>query len=419
VPAWYEVRTASTYRGVHAIEIRMRDPSYLRAFPPLRCETPLWGLHCRWKIYMMRVSELPRPSPERLLLQAQAEENKRWGARLKIFLGYAAGVGKSYRMLDEARRRHDRGEDVVVGAIQPQQSEDLHAILQQLELIPPLPTSEGQTLDLEAVLRRAPQVCVIDPLAATNPPGSRNSHRWQDVQELLRSGISVLTSVNLLHVEGYKEKVQAITGKDTAETIPKSFLLAADDIVIVDVPTDLCLSRLGEKLTSIGISNSQERQLSELRELALLLTAEVVDAQLESYVHAHGIKSVFGTQERFLVCITPDSNALAMIESGRRNKERFQGELHVLYVRRRSRSEHENPTMETYLDAARRAGAATEVLESDDPITAITQFAREKRITQIFIGHGSDENWRDRFFGGPVLRLMRAAEGIDVRVFPR
>src|SRR5882672_3482208 len=221
----------------------------------------------------MRVSELPRPSPERLLKQVQAEENKRWGAKLKIFLGYAPGVGKSYRMLDEARRRHERGEDVVVGAVHR------------------------------------------DPLAARNPPGSRHAHRWQDVQELLRNGISVLSSVNLLHVEGYKEKVQAITGKNTTETIPKSFLLAADDIVIVDVPTDLCLWRQGEKLTATGISNSQERQLSELRELALLLTAEVVDAQLESYVHAHGIEPVFGAHERFLICMTPHSNAPAMIES--------------------------------------------------------------------------------------------------------
>jgi two-component system sensor histidine kinase KdpD len=194
----------------------------------------------------MRVSDLPRPSPERLLRQAQAEENKRWGARLKIFLGYAPGVGKSYRMLDEARRRHERGEDVVVAAMQAQQSGDLLALVQKLELVPPLPTSEGQAIDVEAVLRRSPQVCVIDPLAARNPTVSRNPHRWQDVQDLLRNGISVLTSVNLLHVEEYKEKVQAITGKDTTETIPKSFLLAADDIVIVDVPTDLCLWRLGE-----------------------------------------------------------------------------------------------------------------------------------------------------------------------------
>src|SRR5580692_5964216 len=297
----------------------------------------------------MRISDPVRPSPERLPKQVQAEESKRWGARLKIFLGYAPGVGKSYRMLDEARRRHERGEDVVVGAIQGQQSDEVKA---------------------------------------------------------------------LLHVEEYREKVQAITGKYTTETIPKSFLLAADDIVIVDVPADLCLARSGEKLTSIGISNAQERKLSELRELALLLTAEVVDAQLETYVHAHGIQPVFGTHERFLVCITPHSNALAMIESGERNKERFQGELYAVYVCERGRSKRERVTIRRYFEAAKKAGASTEVLESDDPISAIVEFAREKRITQIFIGHSDRNSLRDRVFGDPVLRLIRAAEGIDVRVFP-
>jgi two-component system sensor histidine kinase KdpD len=285
-------------------------------------------------------------------------------------------------------------------------------------MIPPLQTLDGQGIDLDAILRRAPRVCVIDPLAAKNPPGSKHAYRWQDVQELLRNGISVLSSVNLLHVEEYKEKVQAITGKNTTETIPKSFLLAADDIVIVDVPTDLCLWRQGQKLTSTGISNSQERQLSELRELALLLTAEVVDAQLESYVHAHGIEPVFGTHERFLVCLTPYSNAAAMIESGERNKERFQGELYAVYVCEPGRSKRERVTIRRYFDAAKQAGASTEVLESVDPISAIVDFAHQKRITQIFIGHSAHNTWRDRIFGDPVLRLMRAAEGIDVRVFP-
>jgi len=332
-----------------------------------------------------RIPELSRPDPERLLKQVQAEENKRWGARLKIFLGYSTGVGKSYRMLDEARRRHERGEDVVVGAVQDRQPEDVQVLLSKLESVPLLPTPEGQSLDMDAILRRHPQVCVIDPLAARNPAGSRNAHRWEDVQELLRDGISVLTSVNLLHVEEYREKVQAITGKETSETIPKSFLLTADDIVIVDVPTDLCLSRLGEKLTATGISNTQERKLSELRELTLLLTAEVVDAQLESYVQTHGIEPVFGTQERFLVCITPSSNSLSMIESGRRNKERFQGELYVIYVRDPAASAEDVTKIDAYLDTAKEAGAVPEVLESDNPISAIVEFAYQNRITQIFV----------------------------------
>src|SRR5499425_267910 len=344
----------------------------------------------------MRISELPRPNPERLLRQVQAEESKKWGARLKIFLGYAPGVGKSYRMLDEARRRHERGEDVVVGALQGQRSEEVQALARNLELVAPLETPQGEVVDVEAILRRAPQVCVIDPLAAKNPEGNRNLYRWQDVQELLRNGISVLTSVNLLHVEEYKEKVQAITGKDTAETIPKAFLLAADDIVIVDVPPDLCLWRQGEKLTSTGISNYQERKLSELRELALLLTAEVVDAQLESYVQAHGIEPVFGTHERFLVCMTPHSNALAMIESGKRNKERFQGDLYAVYVCEPGQSKRDGAKIRRYLESAEQAGATTEVLESDDPISAIVDVAKHKRITQIFIGNSNHSTWRDR-----------------------
>lgn len=366
----------------------------------------------------MRISELPKPSPERLLKQVQAEESKQLGARLKIFLGYAPGVGKSYRMLDEARRRHERGEDVIVGAVQRPQSDELQALLQKLERIDPLETPDGQAMDLDAILSRTPQVCVVDPLAAENPPRSRNRYRWQDVQELLRNGVSVLTSVNLLHVEEYREKVQVITGKQTTETIPKSFLLAADDIVIVDVPTDLCLWRLGEKLTPTGISNSRERQLSELRELALLLTAEVVDAQLESYVQAHGIEPVFGTHERFLVCITPECNAKTMIESGKRNKERFQGELFVVYVQPGYITEDEKVAIESHLQSAREAGATTEILGSSDAIEAIIQFAQQNRITQIFIGHRAQENWSDRLFGDPVLRLIRATEGIDVRVFP-
>jgi two-component system sensor histidine kinase KdpD len=367
----------------------------------------------------MRVVETSRPDPERLLKQVEAEESKQWGAKLKIFLGYAPGVGKSYRMLDEARRRHERGEDVVVGAVQDKQSDDIQALLQQLEKIPLIDTPHGHAADVDAILRRAPQVCIIDPLAARNPPGSRHEHRWQDVQELLNNGISVLSSVNLLYVEEYRDKVRSITGKDTAETIPKSFLLAADEIVIVDVPTDLCLWRQGEELTPTGISNLQERQLSDLRELALLLTAEVVDAQLESYVHEHGIEPVFGAHERFLICMTPHSDALTMIEKGERNKERFQGELYAVYVSESGQSRQEKAAIQTYMEAAKKAGAITEVLQGEDPISAITRFAREKRITQIFIGHSAHNTWRKRIFGDPVRRLIREAEGIDVRIFPR
>src|SRR5260370_21030405 len=139
------------------------------------------------------------------------------------------------------------------------------------------------------------------------------------------------------------------------------------------------------------------------------MTAEVVDAQLESYVHAHGIELVFGTHERFLLCMTPRSNALGMIESGERNKERFQGELHAVYVCEPGRSKRERATIRRYFDAAKKAGADTEVLESDDPISAIVEFARHKRFTQISIGQSANHTWRNRFFGDPELRLIRPA----------
>ncbi|HJY86693.1 MAG TPA: universal stress protein, partial [Candidatus Acidoferrales bacterium] len=332
--------------------------------------------------------------------------------------GYASGVGKSYRILDEARRRHERGEDVVIGAVQGQRSQEVQALVERLEMVPPCPTSDEQALDVEAVLRRRPQVCVVDPLAFKNPAGSRHAHRWQDVEELLRAGISVLTGINLLHIEEFCEKVEAITGKHTTETIPKAFLLAADEIVIVDVPPDLALARMGEKLTPTGISNERERQLSELRELALLLTAEVVEAQLESYLRAHGIEPLYGTQERILVCITPRSDALSMIASGKRNKERFHGELFVVYVRQPHLSANDRAAIDRYLAAAREAGAVVEILESRDPASAIIEFARRKRITQIFVGHSLRRNWRDRLFGDPVQQLIRAAERMDVRIFP-
>src|ERR1700747_1800788 len=133
----------------------------------------------------MRVSELPRPSPERLLKQVQAEENKRWGARLKIFLGYAPGVGKSFRMLDEARRRHERGEDVVIGAVQPRVPPEVEPILLKLEVIPLKTVGDGTAIDVDALIARNPAVCVVDGLAYNNPPGLRNPTRWQDVKELV------------------------------------------------------------------------------------------------------------------------------------------------------------------------------------------------------------------------------------------
>ena len=359
-----------------------------------------------------------RPDPELLLKQLDAQGEQLQHERLKVFLGYASGVGKSFRMLDEGRRRRARGQDVVIGAIQSNLTPDLERLVETLEVIPLKKVGDGEAMDVEAILRRRPQVCLVDGVAYDNPPGSKNPKRWQDVEELLAAGIIVITALNLQHIEERGEDVERITGKRVKETVPERFLYAADEIVIVDVPPELLLERAGQPATADASPADAPRRLSELREIALLLAAEVVDKQLEGYLLAHGIEQLWGTQERILVCLTPVSNAQAMIASGRRNVDRFHGELFTVYVRHDRLSEKDEAILEDRLASARLLGAETAALDGDDPVETLMDFARNHRITQIFLGHPSREHWWDRLLGGPLDRLIRAAEGIDVRVFP-
>jgi len=358
-----------------------------------------------------------RRTPEELLLQVQAEEAQSNRGRLKIFLGYASGVGKSFRMLDEGRRRAERGQDVVVGAIQLPPTPDVEALLKRLEAIP-LRTADGvNTMDVAAVLKRMPRVCIVDGLAWDNPPGSMNRSRWQDVRQLLDAGIAVIASINIQYIAELQGPVEKITGKHVTQTVPQSFLYEADEIVVVDAPPEMCFGHSGKGVA--GDPGRLAHQLSELREIALLFAADVVDHQLESYLKQNGVAASFGTQERILVCITPRTSAKAMIESGKRNADRFHGELIAAHVRQGNMGEEAKEALNRNLEMARDAGAQVEILEGDDPIEAILEFARERGVTQVFVGHGQDSKWWHRWTGGPVGRLMRGAQGIDVRVFPQ
>ncbi len=346
-------------------------------------------------------------------------------------------------MLDEARRRRKRGEDVVVGAIQPKVSGEVEALLQKMPVIPLRTIGGVPTMDVEAILRRHPQVCVVDGLAYDNPPGSPHSKRWQDVEHLLSEGIAVIATVNLQHIEERREQVERITGKRVKETVPESFLRNADEIEIVDAPPDFCLQHVASPL-ALAIDNyinghndfclqrdpsplaagetrattSLPQQLSGLREIALLLAADVVDHQLEAYLTRHGIEQVWGAHERILVCVSPYAEAAEMIASGRRNADRFHGELFVAYNNRPDITPEEKALLEKNLSHARAAGARIEPLDGEDPAYTIMQFARAHCITQIFLANRMSHNWWDRVFGRPVEHLIRAAENIDVRVFP-
>ncbi len=360
-----------------------------------------------------------RPDPEQLLRQVEAEEKYRQRGRLKVLLGYARGVGKSFRMLDEGRRRRERGEDVVVGAVQDNSPPEVEALLRNMEVIPLRTVAGAPVMDIDAILRRHPQVCLVDSLAYNNPPGSPHSQRWQDAEQLLEAGISVIATVNLQYIEEQHDKVEMITGRRYPEAIPQAFLNAADEIELVDASPETALQRssgAGEARESV---KNRERQFSELRELALLLAAEVVDHQLETYLQHQHIEQHWGTQERILVWVTPYSDAASMIASGKRNADRFQGEFFITCFSQPDLSPLEKAMLDQNLVYARAACAHLEVLDAEDRVAAIVQFARAHGITQIFVRRNAREGLWERFLGGPIDRLILKAEGIDVRVFPR
>lgn len=363
----------------------------------------------------MSSPETRRPNPEELLRRVQADERREGRGRLKIFLGYASRVGKSFRMFDEGRRRKERGQDVVVGALQSGITPDIQEILSHLDVVPSISTKHAgrdyEVMDMAALFRRHPQVCLIDGLAYDNPPGSRNPQRWQDVSELLDRGISVITAVNLQHIREQQDAVERITGKRAQNCIPEAFLHDADEIEVIDAPPDSLMDRTGSK------PMLEPRRLAELRELALLLAADVVDHQLQEYLDSHGVAARAGAQERILCCITPRSNAAEMMRSGLRNKLRFHGALLVAYVEQPNLRPQDRERLEANLSLARDIGAEVHSLQAADFVEAILNFAREQRITQLFLGHTSRAG-RSWFIRSPLDRLIDGSEGLDVRIFP-
>lgn len=350
-----------------------------------------------------------RRNPETLLREIEAAEHASRVGQLKVFLGYAPGVGKSFRLLDEGRRRHERGEDVVVAAVQPDLLPDLARVIRGIEVVAPMQVGDVPVLDVAALLERRPQVCLIDGLAYDNPPDARHAKRYQDVEELLDAGISVLTTIGLEYIAEQQDFVRQIVGRTPTQAVPLEFVARADEVVVVDAPPEA-----GE---DAGVGDADA--LSALRQRALLLTAEVVDRQLEAYLQRHGIESSWGTQERILVCMTPRANAARMLAAGRRTVDRFHGELFATYVVQEHLTEEDRMANERNATLARAQQARLDVLEGRDPAATILEYARRQGITQIFVGHSLRRTWMTRLRGTPLERLIREAEGIDVRVFPQ
>jgi two-component system, OmpR family, sensor histidine kinase KdpD len=346
-----------------------------------------------------------RRDPEALLREVESAEHSERRGQLKVFLGYGPGAGASFRLFDEGRRRHERGEDVVVAAMDVEPAPDVSGLTHDLEVIPPKAAAGGVALDVDALVARRPGVCLVDGLACDNPAGSRRARRYQDVEDLLAAGISVLTSLNLEHIAEQQGFVREVTGSASPHGVPQEFVSRADEVVVVDVPASLDESGAGA--------------LSALRQRALLLTAEVVDRQLEAYLQRHGIRSAWGTQERILVCMTPRANAAKMLAAARRNVDRFHGELFAVYVVQPGLTPEDRMANERNATLARAQDAHLDVLEGRDPVDTILDYARRRNITQVFVGHSLRRTWRERFGRTPLTRLIRGAEGMDVRVFPQ
>ena len=252
-------------------------------------------------------------------------------------------------------------------------------------------------MDVAQVLVRAPQVCLVDGLAYNNPTGSRNLYRWQDVEELLTAGISVVASVNIQYIDDQQAAVEKITGKRVSQTVPRAFFNTADEIVIVDSSLD----------------TASERD-SKLREMALLLSADIIDAGLQLYLELHGAEPVRGTQERLLIFLTAGVNASRMVASALRSASRFHCEVVAVYM-----SQQISEPLEKSLAPARAAGIRVQSLEGQEPIEAVVRYARMQGITQIYVGHNVNHSWRTRFFGSAAGLLVKAARGMDVRIFPQ
>jgi two-component system sensor histidine kinase KdpD len=317
-------------------------------------------------------------------------------------------------MVDEGRRRRERGQDVVVGAIQPKVDGQIARLLQQLEIIPLKQVDGCSVMDMETILRRHPRVCLVDGLAFDNPADAAHASRWQDVEQLLKEGISVMASINIGYIAEYQERVSRLTGKRVTQTVPVEFILEADEIVVVDAPANVCISKEGAEQDV----EDRRRQLAELRELALVLAADVVDRQLEGYLQRNGVRQGWGTQERIMICLTPRANAARMLEVGRRIAESFHGELIAAHVHQKQLDPVNQRALDANLELARQAGARVEELAGEDSIQAIVDYAHTHGITQIFVGHSMREGWLTKIFGTPLDRLLRKRRGADVRVFP-
>ncbi len=348
--------------------------------------------------------------------------------RLRVYLGYAAGVGKTFAMLGEGHRRNERGTDVVIGYFEPHERPKTIALAQDLETIPRRSIEyAGRTfeeMDVGAIISRAPEVALVDELAHTNVPGSRNEKRWQDVEELLEAGITVITTLNLQHIESLNDVVERITGVRQQETIPDDVVRRADQIELVDMSPWSLRRRMAhgnvyppEKIDAALANYFREGNLTALRELALLWVADRVDESLQGYMEEHGIQAPWETRERVVVAVSGGADGERLIRRGARVARRRNGELLAVHVATGDAVPDETrERLARFRDLVADVGGTFHEVAGADVATAILDVARAENATLIILGASSRPRWSELLRGSVINRLIRGSGPIDVHV---
>lgn len=370
-----------------------------------------------------------RLTPEEALKQYKIQNT----GTLKIFLGYAPGVGKTFSMLNEANRRFERGEDVVVGYFE---SHERHDTIDQLKDLPIMPLKQIphgsiilKEMDVDAIIERNPKLVIVDELAHTNATGSKNKKRYEDVIEILNAGINVYSTVNLQHLESLNDIVKQITGITVNETIPDN-IIAEAEVVVIDIPPASLRNRLKRGdiykpfLVESALSNFfRNGNLTALRELTLRQIADEVDEDLEEYKINHDINENWYTCERIMVSISSNPKSQRLIRLGARIAKKYKCQLYVVYVNcTHMMSTKETPqrlkTLHDNILLAQKFNAEVVELSGKSISHALLKFSHEKHITQLIIGHPHRSKFQRLFRGSTTNKFLEHAKDIQIIVVP-
>ena len=381
--------------------------------------------------YNRMVNESVRPDPDEILAQLQADEIQKSRGKLKIFLGYAAGVGKTYAMLEAAHQRKNQGVDVVVGFIETHNRLDTEAMLEGMEIIPRRQSSyRGAILtemDLDAVIIRHPQLVLVDELAHTNITDSRHPKRYQDVEELLSVGVDVYTTVNIQHFESMNDVVRQITNVTVRETIPDRIMDEANEIEVIDLPPDELIQRLKEGKVYIPDQAARaiekffrKGNLTALREISLRKAAERVDIQMRSYMRAQSISGPWAAGDRILVSLSSHPLGERLVRAGRRLADDLNAEWTVVFVETPGHTHMPPENIERIqrnLTLAEQLGARIENISGNSVAEIIIDYARRNNITKIIAGKPYRPRWFEILRGGSVVdQIIRGSGTIDIYV---